>query len=191
MVKNIDIIQKAIAFATKKHEGQLNQGNPYLPHVLFVFDLIKELVPKDTDLQIAGLLHDTLEDTFTSPKELEENFNERIASLVIELTDAPTQKKKMGATNYLLLKLETISDDALTIKLADRVTHAMLPYSLPFDEAVKDSKMVTQAITHNNITKAALDKLTRSLNKTQKKLVDTFLNFHEKLKLLTLQNAPF
>jgi len=171
---------KAIEFATKKHEGQLNQGNPYLPHVICVFDLVKEYEPNNFDLQIAALLHDTIEDTYTSPRELEDNFNETVASLVIELTDAPSIKKAMGKANYLLQKLETISDEALTIKLADRAAHAMLPYSLPFDEAIKNPYIVDRAQRHNDITNFALEKLARSLDETQKKLVDTFLDYHNK-----------
>ena len=41
----------------------------------------------DTNLVMAGLLHDTIEDTSTTPAELELLFGSDVASLVVEMTD--------------------------------------------------------------------------------------------------------
>jgi len=62
----IDLIEKAYVFSAQVHKGQLRlSGEPYLTHPMEVAALLTEL--KLDDVSIAtGLLHDTVEDTYTT-----------------------------------------------------------------------------------------------------------------------------
>ncbi|MBP5651147.1 MAG: bifunctional (p)ppGpp synthetase/guanosine-3',5'-bis(diphosphate) 3'-pyrophosphohydrolase [Clostridia bacterium] len=118
-------IEKAIDFATKKHEGQLrDDGRPYITHPIRVAELTRMYKPSHNAemIYIAALLHDTLEDTYTSYKELMDNFGNEVASLVMELSTAKEVPHiiKGGKAEYLSHKMENMTTYALFIKLCDR-----------------------------------------------------------------------
>jgi GTP pyrophosphokinase len=82
-----DLIERALAFARERHEGQTRlDGPPYLYHLIAVAQL---LVANAADAQTvaAGLLHDTLEDTKTSLAEIEERFGPSVRFLVDGATE--------------------------------------------------------------------------------------------------------
>lgn len=108
---------KAMRFALKKHEKQTDDdGLPYFAHVYQVANLV-EHVTNDVELKVAALLHDTIEDTDTTHQELVENFGQRVADLVMELTHEG-QKDSYG---FYFPRLK--SRDAILIKLADRMSN--------------------------------------------------------------------
>jgi (p)ppGpp synthase/HD superfamily hydrolase len=121
----------AIQFATDKHKGQIRKwsGVPYIIHPLRVMGLVCTYrhahgFKYDTMeyLLNAAVLHDTLEDTDTTKEELERHFGRVVADLVAELTNNEEDIKKCGGkTTYLCEKLNKISDEALFIKLCDRL----------------------------------------------------------------------
>lgn len=85
------LVLKAINFADKKHKGTLrDDGTPYITHPLKVAEFVKKFkVSKNASmLYMAAVLHDTLEDTYTSYRELCETFSEEVASIVMELSTA-------------------------------------------------------------------------------------------------------
>lgn len=77
------LLEKAIHFATTKHAGQLRKGTtiPYIVHPLETMIILRSM-NADTNLLIAGLLHDTIEDTDTTLEEIAENFGTDVAVLV-------------------------------------------------------------------------------------------------------------
>ena len=77
------LLEKAIHFATSKHAGQLRKGTkvPYIVHPLETMNILRSM-NADTNLLIAGLLHDTVEDTDTSIEEIKEVFGTDVAALV-------------------------------------------------------------------------------------------------------------
>ena len=81
-----DLETKAYAFMIRKHKGQEYNGHPYMIHPCHVHNIIESVIPGDLNLRIAAYLHDTLEDTKTSYKELAREFNDDIADLVKEVT---------------------------------------------------------------------------------------------------------
>ena len=128
---SIDLLKKAIDFATKKHEGQMRKsGEPYITHPLSVAALLVEW-GMDTDTVVAGVLHDTLEDTDTTLAEIEEIFSRDIAFLVDGVTKVSKARSGMRDLNsYLpatkdnLAKLLiAVGQDVrvIIIKLADRL----------------------------------------------------------------------
>ena len=77
------LLEKAVHFATTKHAGQLRKGTtiPYIVHPLETMNILRSM-NADTNLLIAGLLHDTVEDTETSMEEIAEVFGTDVAALV-------------------------------------------------------------------------------------------------------------
>ena len=76
-------IQKAIVFATQKHEGKKRKGTdiPYIVHPMEVMQILTDMNCEEAVI-IAGILHDTLEDTDTTPEEIREAFGENILAIV-------------------------------------------------------------------------------------------------------------
>ena len=76
-------LNQAILFATERHAGQLRKGTtlPYILHPLETLQILTEM-QADIDLQIAGVLHDTIEDTETTAEELAMLFGDDVAALV-------------------------------------------------------------------------------------------------------------
>jgi len=81
-----ELIQRAYRVAEKAHEGQKRaSGEPYVNHCLAVASILAELrVPPA--VIAAGLLHDTVEDTYITLDDIERDFDEEIAMLVDGVT---------------------------------------------------------------------------------------------------------
>ncbi len=121
-----DALNKAYVFAMKKHGAQLRaSGDPYYSHPVEVAGILTKF-KLDTSSIIAGLLHDTVEDTETTIEEVRENFGDQVASIVDGLTKLAMIELKSSnskqAENFRKLLL-AMSEDirVLLIKLADRL----------------------------------------------------------------------
>jgi len=94
---------------------------------------------------VAGLLHDTVEDTDTTVEEVKELFGEQVASLVDGLTKLARIEQKSGsskqAENFRKLLL-AMSDDirVLLIKLADRLHNMRTLHFCPEDKRIRISR---------------------------------------------------
>ena len=76
-------LDEAIRFATERHTGQTRKGTniPYILHPLEVLQILYSM-RADSELLIAGVLHDTVEDTDTTLDEIRERFGSEVAELV-------------------------------------------------------------------------------------------------------------
>ncbi len=76
-------LDKAVTFATERHAGQVRKGTalPYIVHPMEVMYILYRM-GADDNLLIAGVLHDTIEDTGTTKEEILELFGEDVANLV-------------------------------------------------------------------------------------------------------------
>ena len=84
--KGIKEIDAAYEYAKEKHKGQYRKtGEPYIIHPIAVAHILTS-IKADKDTIIAALLHDVVEDTETSKKEIEEKFGETVAKLVDGVT---------------------------------------------------------------------------------------------------------
>ena len=124
MSKQILMILKACAFAAGKHRNQRRKDparTPYINHPLAVARaLAEEGGVKDPEILAAAILHDTLEDTQTTLKELQKAFGRRIASMVAEVTDdktLPKQVRKQRQIDHGPRKIK----GAAVIKVADKL----------------------------------------------------------------------
>jgi (p)ppGpp synthase/HD superfamily hydrolase len=121
------IIELSIGMAAKTasdlHQGQFRKdsGEPYIVHPVGTYKILKSLGIKDREVLAASLLHDTLEDTNINYNEIKRKFNKRVADLVKEVTSDKKAIEKTDKPNYLVNKMVKMSDDALLIKLADRL----------------------------------------------------------------------
>ena len=124
-------IKKAVDFATKAHEGQKRKsGEPYIIHPKAVMETLLEW-GMDEDTAIAGVLHDTVEDTGVTLDEIKQEFGESVAFLVDGVTKIGKARQGMRdidtylpvtRDNLLRLLVATGSDiRVLIIKLADRL----------------------------------------------------------------------
>lgn len=117
-------IDEVLAFATERHKGQVRaDGSDYITHPVRVSKLVAEFKPsRNGNILAAGaILHDILEDTYTSYKELCDKFGIVVASLVMEVTSSGFMPKLVGKRFYLAHKMQYMSSYALVIKLADRL----------------------------------------------------------------------
>lgn len=123
--------QKALDFAEYKHRGQLDDcGKSYFEvHICQVADILSRIT-MDDDIICAGLLHDTLEDTETTFKELQKEFGLRVADLVYQVTHDGTNDNY----GYYFPRLEM--KDAILIKFADRLSNLsrMEAWAIPRQE---------------------------------------------------------
>ena len=98
-------IQKAIVFATLAHEGQCRKGTniPYIVHPMEVMQILTANGCNETVI-LAGILHDTLEDTPTTPEDILHNFGQDVLDLVLcesEDKSKSWQERKQTTINHL------------------------------------------------------------------------------------------
>ena len=123
---NKDLINRAFVIAEIAHQNQKRRsGDPYISHPLEVAKILTEYRLDDSTI-ITALLHDTIEDTKLTLKEVRSEFGEEIASLVDGLTKIGKldlfTKEAEQAENFRKLILAMSNDvRVLIVKLADRL----------------------------------------------------------------------
>ena len=123
---NKDLINRAFVIADIAHQNQKRRsGDPYISHPLEVAKILTEYRLDDSTI-ITALLHDTIEDTKLTLKEVRSEFGEEIASLVDGLTKIGKldlfTKEAEQAENFRKLILAMSNDvRVLIVKLADRL----------------------------------------------------------------------
>src|SRR6266403_2024481 len=130
----IQAIISAARFAAEKHANQRRKGDaaePYVNHLIEVAELVAMAIEEpDTDLVIAALLHDSIEDAGVTAEDLALRFGADVADLVSEVTDdksLPQQERKRLQVENAPKK----SVRAQTIKLADKISNLRSILSSP------------------------------------------------------------
>jgi guanosine-3',5'-bis(diphosphate) 3'-pyrophosphohydrolase len=121
---SLGLLLKALAFAADKHRDQRRKdakASPYINHPIALADvLVNEGGVTDVEVLCAALLHDTIEDTETTPEELEQAFGPRIASIVLEVTDNK-MLKRVTRKRMQVEHAARASRQAQLVKLADKI----------------------------------------------------------------------
>lgn len=123
---DFEFIKKAGDYATKAHEGQNRKsGEPFVIHPYNVALILSEL-EMDDEAIVAGLLHDTVEDTSCTINDIKENFGENVALLVegvTKLGKIPYSTKQEQQVENLRKMFLAMAKDirVVIIKLADRL----------------------------------------------------------------------
>ena len=122
------IILRAIDFAARKHRDQRRkdqEASPYINHPISVSLMLAEIGGiADAEVLAAAILHDTLEDTDTTPEELVQAFGPRVRKLVEEVTDdkdLPKAKRK----ELQIAHAVQLSPGAVLIKLGDKISNVL------------------------------------------------------------------
>jgi len=116
-------ILDALSFAAEKHCGQMRKGGkiPYINHPIKVAQILADNGESaETDLLIAAILHDVIEDTDATPEQLESMFGKDVCDLVMECTDDKTKNKAVRKQNQIDCAANA-SDLAKKLKLADKI----------------------------------------------------------------------
>jgi guanosine-3',5'-bis(diphosphate) 3'-pyrophosphohydrolase len=126
MLAGLRLVSEAAEFAARRHSGMSRKGRgnePYINHLAEVANLLADATDgADAELVAAGWLHDTVEDTDTTREELAQKFSERIAALVVEVTD----DMNLSQTERRQKQIEDAphkSAGAKLIKIADKVSN--------------------------------------------------------------------
>src|ERR1700686_5225946 len=167
---DLSAILSAAHFAAEKHANQKRKGKagePYINHLLEVAQLIAGAIPEpDTNLVVAALLHDVIQDAGVTKEELVGRFGADVADLVAEVTD----DKSLPKAERKRLQVENApkkSVRAQAIKLADKISNLRAILSNPpvdWDfqrrkEYFEWAKRVVDGLTAPNPTlKAEFDK---------------------------------
>ncbi len=141
---NADKIAEAYQFGLDMHEGQVrHSGEPYFSHPVEVAAILTEQRLDDATI-ITALLHDTIEDTKTSYKEVEKRFGGEIAMLVdgvtkltnLQLSSLETKQ----AENFRKLFMAMSKDlRVILVKLADRL------HNMRTIKAMRSEKQIQKA----------------------------------------------
>ena len=114
---------KALSFAAEKHRNQKrkdSEGTPYINHPISVAKTLADAGESELKLLVAALLHDTIEDTETSPEEIASEFGVEVLSIVLEVTDdksLPKEERK----RLQIVQASKKSVWARKLKLADKI----------------------------------------------------------------------
>ena len=124
LLSDMTRLLRALSFSAQKHRHQRRKdrdGSPYINHPIEVTRLLAE-VGKVTDIEVlvAAVLHDTLEDTETTPQELGELFGLRVLRLVEEVTDDKSLEKTVRK-ELQVQKVAGLSAEAKLIRIADKI----------------------------------------------------------------------
>ena len=121
-----ELIEKTVAFVMEAHKGQLRKsGEPYIKHPIEVAKILADL-KMDSIVIASGLLHDVVEDTEHSIKEIQEKFGTEIAEMVDSVTKISDIQKGVDRTAKTFRKFLTYVSkhpQIMAIKLADRLNN--------------------------------------------------------------------
>ena len=119
----------ALLFAIERHHGQMRKASaiPYVVHPVRVMQLAVEAAAAlglgeqvAGVIELAALLHDTIEDTDTTPEEVRERFGDRVLEVVLELTQDMSAPKAVRR-QAMIEHCGSMSLEARVVKLADRL----------------------------------------------------------------------
>ena len=164
------LICKAIQFATEKHGAVVNKdgsvgqkrkgsGLPYIIHPMEVWQILRNN-NCSVEVQIAGLLHDTLEDTNTTPEEIQSLFGADILALV-QTESEDKSKTWKERKQHTIDALAHDSIETMQVCCADKLSNCRAQLydfkqigNALFDRFNKQSTPELQAWYYKSIVKA-------------------------------------
>lgn len=116
------LIDKAIEFAARAHQGQLRKGTdiPYVSHPYAVGMILLE-AGCEPEIVAAGILHDTLEDTDTSYDDLVQHFGQRVADIVVGCSEPDKSLSWEERKEHTVQYLKTAPQPVRMVACADKL----------------------------------------------------------------------
>lgn len=140
---DLDLVHTAIHWAKKYHDGQFRKsGEPFYTHVLAVTYLVADHNLK-TEVIVASILHDIIEDTEVTIGMVLDNFGWRIAEIVDRLTRDRPDGTRLSVEEVLDQACERHDTEVILIKLFDRLHNISTMRFLPRE---KQKKKVAETI---------------------------------------------
>ena len=139
---DLELLRRAYVFSALEHKGQVrHSGEPYLVHPLEVADFLADM-KLDVVAVAAGLLHDVVEDTLTTPERIAELFGPEIAHVVEGVTKIGaipfSSSEERQAENFRKMLLAMVDDiRVILVKLADRLHNMRTLQHLPEERRIK------------------------------------------------------
>src|SRR6267378_1374007 len=139
---DLELLRRAYVFSALEHKGQVrHSGEPYLVHPLEVADFLADM-KLDVVAVAAGLLHDVVEDTLTTPERIAELFGPEIAHVVEGVTKIGaiqfSSSEERQAENFRKMLLAMVDDIRVVfVKLADRLHNMRTLQHLPEERRLK------------------------------------------------------
>jgi GTP pyrophosphokinase len=122
-----DAVAKAVEFAVRYHGDQTRPtGAPYAEHLLEALEvLVRGAGVTDPGILQAAVLHDVVEDTPCTIEDVRLTFGDRVAEMVGWVTKPEPAEgaDRVAAKEAYLSRLRDAPDDAVVVKLADRVSN--------------------------------------------------------------------
>ncbi|NMH84193.1 HD domain-containing protein [Heyndrickxia coagulans] len=118
----MEMVEKAIEFAAKAHEGQYRKASdlPYIVHPYAVaMMLLKEGCRKE--VVAAALLHDTVEDTAVTNEEIKAEFGSDVARIVEACTEPPKNVRWEERKQHTIERLKTAEEEICMLICADKL----------------------------------------------------------------------
>lgn len=119
-------VNLALTTARNFHHTQTRKadGSPYINHLREVLGLLQNVAKvTDDSILIAGVLHDSLEDTDLTKSEIQQTFGDEVLTLIEQVTDDKS-KLLVERRQAVITHLEHASDAVKLIKLADIISNA-------------------------------------------------------------------
>ena len=133
---NIEEVKKGICYAKYYHADQMREsGEPYYSHPIEVAYMVADYLPR-TDIIIASILHDTLEDTKLTKEEIMKVFGVKIAEQVYNLTRIKEDGVKISSARMVEELWLHQKYDLLIVKLLDRL-HNMQTINSKIDSKIQ------------------------------------------------------
>ncbi|MGH9350450.1 MAG: RelA/SpoT family protein [Vicinamibacterales bacterium] len=139
---DVELLRRAYVCSALEHKGQVrHSGEPYLVHPLEVADFLADM-KLDVVAVAAGLLHDVVEDTLTTPDRIAELFGKEIAHIVEGVTKIGaipfSSTEERQAENFRKMLLAMVDDiRVILVKLADRLHNMRTLHHLSEERRVK------------------------------------------------------
>lgn len=121
-----NILEKALMFAAIAHSGQTRKGEPdkpYIVHPIAVAEILMEY-GADNNVVAAGYLHDVVEDTDFSLKDIKKHFDDDIAHLVECATEIDKSKSWEERKRHTIDTAKDLSSREKLILIADKINNA-------------------------------------------------------------------
>lgn len=139
-MKHLPIMEKAILKAIELHQGQTRKddhGTPYIIHPICVGIILAKHTGDDETI-VAGILHDTIEDTSYTREQLIEDFGESVAEIVMDVTEPPKPLPWKQRKEGYLAHIKGASTRAQLVCAADKI-HNLTSMIKAFDDVGEKS----------------------------------------------------
>ena len=134
ILMDTSLLDKAIVFAVNAHSGleRKGKGFPYIVHPMEAVSIAATMT-NDQELLAAAALHDTVEDTEVTLKDIEREFGPRVASLVDAESDIVFEGKSREESWRLrkeeaIGRLSTATNDVKVVALSDKLSNIRAIY---------------------------------------------------------------